>query len=115
MGAKGRLGRVTSGRPGRASGGPVAAGQPYIVGEKRPELFVPNTAGRIVPRIPSVAGLAGGGGESASVVELRLSPELTAQILAEAKGQSIRISQASTASGLKAYDAGKRRQQLTAG
>ena len=44
---------------GRESGGPVMAGQPYIVGEKRPELFVPNVSGRIVPRIPNVA--AGGG------------------------------------------------------
>lgn len=34
---------------GRASGGPVLANKPYIVGEKRPELFVPSTAGRIVP------------------------------------------------------------------
>ena len=33
----------------RASGGPVASGTPYIVGEKGPELFVPNTYGSIVP------------------------------------------------------------------
>jgi hypothetical protein len=33
----------------RASGGPVGAGQPYIVGEQGPELFVPAAAGRIVP------------------------------------------------------------------
>lgn len=37
----------------RASGGPVSAGQPYIVGEKRPELFVPNTSGTILPSVPS--------------------------------------------------------------
>lgn len=43
----------------RAAGGPVNAGQPYIVGEKRPEIFVPSQAGRIVPRVPS--GGAGGG------------------------------------------------------
>lgn len=36
----------------RAAGGPVRAGQPYIVGEQRPELFVPNTSGVIVPRVP---------------------------------------------------------------
>ncbi len=36
---------------GRASGGPVLANKPYIVGEKRPELFVPSTAGRIVPNM----------------------------------------------------------------
>jgi hypothetical protein len=36
----------------RALGGPVMAGVPYIVGEKRAELFVPNENGRIVPRLP---------------------------------------------------------------
>lgn len=46
---------------GRASGGPVKAGQPYIVGEKRPELFVPDTNGTILPRIPTPHSRAGGG------------------------------------------------------
>ncbi len=32
-----------------ASGGPAAAGTAYVVGEKGPELFVPNTAGRVIP------------------------------------------------------------------
>lgn len=36
----------------RAMGGPVTAGTPYIVGEKRPELFVPNVSGRIIPKVP---------------------------------------------------------------
>lgn len=35
--------------PGLATGGPVAAGRPYLVGEKGPELFVPSTAGQVVP------------------------------------------------------------------
>ena len=34
---------------GRAAGGPVSGGSPYIVGEKGPELFVPNSSGNIVP------------------------------------------------------------------
>jgi murein DD-endopeptidase MepM/ murein hydrolase activator NlpD len=38
----------------RASGGPVRAGQPYIVGEHRPELFVPDTSGYIVPQVPKI-------------------------------------------------------------
>ena len=33
----------------KANGGPVAANSPYIVGERGPELFVPNNAGRVVP------------------------------------------------------------------
>jgi lambda family phage tail tape measure protein len=42
-----------AGLPGKADGGPVSAGMPYIVGERQPELFIPHTAGTIVP---SVAG-----------------------------------------------------------
>lgn len=33
----------------RAAGGPVNAGQPYIVGERGEELFVPHTSGTIIP------------------------------------------------------------------
>lgn len=43
---------------GRASGGPVNAGQPYIVGEKRPELFVPRVSGTIVPSLAGIGGQA---------------------------------------------------------
>lgn len=35
------------GLPGRATGGPVSPGAPYVVGERGPELFVPTSAGRI--------------------------------------------------------------------
>ena len=40
----------------KASGGDVARGEAYIVGEKRPELFVPSQNGRIIPRVPNVGG-----------------------------------------------------------
>ena len=39
-------------------GGEVQPGQAYIVGERRPELFVPNMPGRIEP---AVRGNFGGG------------------------------------------------------
>lgn len=39
---------------GRQAGGPVTAGHPYIVGERRPELFVPAVDGVILPRVPRV-------------------------------------------------------------
>lgn len=42
----GLLGRLF---PGRAEGGPIQAGQPYIVGEKGPEIIVPNTSGTVLP------------------------------------------------------------------
>lgn len=35
------------GLPGRATGGPVAPGAAYIVGERGPELFVPTSSGRV--------------------------------------------------------------------
>ncbi|HWT11986.1 MAG TPA: tail tape measure protein [Allosphingosinicella sp.] len=35
------------GAPGKAIGGPVAPGRPYLVGERGPELFVPTASGRI--------------------------------------------------------------------
>lgn len=41
---------ATFGGP-RAMGGPVEPGVAYLVGEKRPEIFIPDTAGRIVPEI----------------------------------------------------------------
>lgn len=35
------------GLPGRATGGPVAPGRAYLVGEHGPELFVPTSSGRV--------------------------------------------------------------------
>ena len=47
-----------------ANGGPVGMRQPYLVGERGPELFVPNQSGNIIPN----HDLAGVGGGSTSVV-----------------------------------------------
>ena len=40
----------------RANGGPVSSGFPYIVGERGPELFMPNTSGKIVPNNQTKTG-----------------------------------------------------------
>jgi hypothetical protein len=40
---------------GRAAGGPVSSGRPYIVGEHGPEIFVPNMAGGVVPNAGAMA------------------------------------------------------------
>jgi hypothetical protein len=42
--------------PGRANGGPVTAGFPFIVGERGPELFMPNTSGKIIPNNQTKTG-----------------------------------------------------------
>ena len=39
----------------REMGGPVKSGQPYLVGEKGPELFVPRNAGGIIPNRSTMA------------------------------------------------------------
>ena len=51
--------------PGRAAGGPVSAGSPYMVGERGPELFVPGRSGAIVPN-----NELGGGGQTNVVVNV---------------------------------------------
>ena len=34
--------------PARANGGPVVGGQPYLVGERGPELVVPSSSGQVL-------------------------------------------------------------------
>lgn len=56
------------GLPGRATGGPVAPGRPYLVGERGPELFVPTSAGQIDPG-------SSGGARSVNVSIRVVAPE----------------------------------------
>jgi hypothetical protein len=49
------------GAPGRAGGGRVMPGSPYITGERGRELFVPDEPGRIIPHGQTEALLAGAG------------------------------------------------------
>lgn len=72
-GADGGVGALLSGAlssllgvPGRATGGPVSGGRPYMVGERGPELFVPGAGGR-VERV-------GGGGRDVRVSIAVTSP-----------------------------------------
>ena len=62
-------GTPTSGNPHRAQGGPVSSKTPYIVGEKGPELFIPNSSGRVAPN----GSFGGGGGAPPVVVEQHIN------------------------------------------
>lgn len=53
----GLLTNIFKGLGFRASGGPVSKGKPYVVGEKRAELFVPNQSGTILPSLPTAPTL----------------------------------------------------------
>jgi phage-related minor tail protein len=60
-GSRGLFGALFSGitnlLEGRAAGGPVSPGTPYIVGERGPELFVPQTAGRIASSVGAAVNI----------------------------------------------------------
>ena len=72
----------------RAEGGPVSAGGRYIVGERGPEMFVPQSAGSIVPNH------AMGGGSGATTINMRIDlagangDETIARISAQAARQA---------------------------
>jgi hypothetical protein len=66
--------------PGKARGGSVSAGRPYVVGERGPELFMPGSSGSIIPNgqlggvtIQSIVGSmvfnVSGSAEAAQAVE----------------------------------------------
>jgi hypothetical protein len=59
----------------KASGGPVRRGGAYLVGERRPELFVPNTNGAIIPNSRVMAPRGGGGDTSVQVNVINASGE----------------------------------------
>jgi hypothetical protein len=56
----------------RANGGPVAAGAPYMVGERGPELFVPGTSGGVMSNsdLRSAMNSQGGGGSGSPVLNM---------------------------------------------
>lgn len=65
----------------RAAGGPVASGSTYLVGEKGPELFVPNQSGRIIAN-NALGGLGSkmspvAGGGSTKVYNVNVSADAT--------------------------------------
>lgn len=83
----GALGAVL-GLPGRATGGPVAPGSAYWVGERGPEVFVPTSAGRVEtaaaaapPREVRVSiQVAAPKGESAPAALRRSSRQVASQV-----------------------------------
>jgi hypothetical protein len=69
---------------GRANGGPVTGGTSYVVGERGPELFVPNTSGKIIPN-----GGSGGGGSTINLtVNGAIDAEGTARTIVDVLNRS---------------------------
>ena len=78
----------TSALTKRASGGPVSAGTPYMVGEKGPELFMPGRSGTIIPNN------AMGGGSTNVVVNVDASGSNVQGDQAQAKQLGVVVSAA---------------------
>jgi lambda family phage tail tape measure protein len=64
----------------RANGGPVGSGGTYLVGERGPELFTPNTAGKIIPN----HALGGGGGGDTYYQDFTVGDVATVSMLKDA-------------------------------
>ena len=62
--------------PGRAAGGPVTNGRPYVVGEKGPELFVPSGSGNIISNSAMRSG-GGSGGMGGVTVNYNIAAGVT--------------------------------------
>jgi TP901 family phage tail tape measure protein len=89
---------------GRQHGGPVLAGQAYIVGEAGPEvLLMGNQSGTIVPNIGSVHGGGGGGAAGGPVVHNHF--HIAGSVLSE--GDLIRTVNKAVANG-RVHDRGRR-------
>lgn len=67
---------------GRADGGPVSGGTPYVVGERGPELFVPRGSGTIVPN-----GAMGGGSMAVSLTINAVDAPGVARLLSTPEAQ----------------------------
>jgi len=69
---------------GKAMGGPVIGGTSYIVGERGPELFTPNTSGMITPN-----NRMGGGNTTINLnVTGAIDPEGTARTIIDVLNNS---------------------------
>lgn len=58
---------VSVGLGRRQHGGPVTRGQPFLVGEAAPEVFIPNQSGRVEPLSRVRGGGDGGGGSNITI------------------------------------------------
>ena len=98
---KGAFGAPSGGGGGKASGGTVQAGRPYVTGEHGRELFVPSSAGRVLSVAQSKAAV--GGGDSVIVNQtINVTTGVQQTVRAEIMGLMPQIQNASKAAVLDA-------------
>lgn len=101
----GILGAAFGAFSGRASGGPVSAGQPYVVGEHGRELFVPQSAGRVLS-VPQTKAAMGGGGGVIVQQTINVTTGVQQTVRAEVMGLLPQIAEASKSAVLDARKRG---------
>jgi hypothetical protein len=87
--------------PGLASGGPMAAGSPAVVGEHGREIFVPSSPGRILSVPQSKAAVNGGGGTTVNQT-INVTTGIQQTVRAEIQSLMPQIAAASTKAVLDA-------------
>lgn len=87
----------------RATGGPVSAGKPYLVGERGPELIVPSSSGNVIPNHRLSEGQGMGGAVS---VTLNISTGVSQTVRAEIANLMPQITEATKAGVLEARQRG---------
>lgn len=80
---------------GRAGGGPIAAGAAVMTGESGRELFIPNTAGRILPAAQTAQVMNGGNNVTNMTFVLQSDniTKATQNQIAERAGRAVRLAQ----------------------
>ena len=94
----GSIGGIFGG--GKATGGPVAKGITYLVGEEGPELFTPPSAGNIVPN-DKLGGV--------TRIEIDPGPMFSSTVRKEAAGVAAPIAEVTTTRGVQQYNRSKDR------
>jgi hypothetical protein len=79
---------VRIGERTRQHGGPVWPGGAFVVGEREPELFIPDRPGRIEPRVPTARG---GGDAGRVVIEVRSGGMRLDDALVEILARAVRV------------------------
>lgn len=71
----------------RAQGGPVSPGHAYLVGERGPEPFIPNTPGTVMSNATYMAAMRGGSGSM--TVHVSLDDELLRAVITDESGKVV--------------------------
>jgi hypothetical protein len=95
----GLTGMFTGAVKGKATGGPIAGGNPYLVGERGPEIVVPSTNGVVVPADTTRQLMSGSPPAPSLDARMALSPDDLRRSAAQMEAEMVAEHAARMASG----------------